>query len=106
MDDLRILAVEGIPALRWNYEAKTPEDTLVPFQLRAHLLTFTGDMPAIAKVCRSLGTRNIIHRDLCKGYAFPWSKRKTALSFLQNASNPQGWSQGELLLGSEVVNKR
>lgn len=50
VDDLRILAVKGVPALRWNLSASTTEDTLVPFQLRAHLLTFTGDMPAIAKV--------------------------------------------------------
>lgn len=44
IDDLRKLAGEGIPAVRWE------GDTLVKFRMKAHVLVVSGDMPAISKV--------------------------------------------------------
>jgi hypothetical protein len=48
MEDLKTLAVEGVSAQRWVGEGRAQE--LQDFRLRAHLLTVSGDMPAIAKV--------------------------------------------------------
>jgi hypothetical protein len=50
VDDLRLLAVDGVPAKRWTTLGQGGPEVLVDFTLRAHLLTFTGDMPAVSKV--------------------------------------------------------
>lgn len=47
IEDLKRLAIPGIPAHRWI------GDELVGFQLRGHLVLLNGDMPAISKVSRS-----------------------------------------------------
>jgi hypothetical protein len=46
--DLRILATDGVRAERWVHAG--PARHLVDFTLRAHLLTMSGDMPAVSKV--------------------------------------------------------
>ncbi|KAJ9095930.1 hypothetical protein QFC20_006531 [Naganishia adeliensis] len=50
VDDLRILAVDGVSAERWIYDEASRTDVMTNFRLKAHLLTFTGDMPAVAKM--------------------------------------------------------
>jgi hypothetical protein len=50
VDDLRILAVDGVPAQRWIHDESSGTEIMRDFTLKAHLLTFTGDMPAVAKV--------------------------------------------------------
>jgi hypothetical protein len=44
VEDLKKLAVQGVPARRWQ------DGKLDAFTLRAHLVLMSGDMPAIAKV--------------------------------------------------------
>jgi hypothetical protein len=48
LEDLTTLATEGILA----YQYDDLSGRLKPFQLKAHLLTVTGDMPAVSKVGR------------------------------------------------------
>lgn len=48
VDDLRELASDGVPAVRWE------GDSLVKFSMKAHVIVVSGDMPAISKVSRSV----------------------------------------------------
>lgn len=58
MSDLKILAIEGVPAFRWI------DGELQPFRLRGHLVLVCGDMPAVAKVWRNRGNHVIcVHAD-------------------------------------------
>lgn len=53
IDDLKVLATTGIPAVRWD------NDQLVKFTMRAHLVVVSGDMPAISKVRSNMNTEDL-----------------------------------------------
>lgn len=53
IDDLKVLATTGIPAVRWD------DDQLVKFTMRAHLVVVSGDMPAISKVRSNMNTEDL-----------------------------------------------
>lgn len=48
INDLRLLAVDGVPTQRWMSFGE--QQTLTDFNLRTHLLTVSGVMPAEVKV--------------------------------------------------------
>lgn len=47
LDELKLLAGKGVECRRYLPESLTLSDV---FTLRAHVITVTGDMPAVAKV--------------------------------------------------------